>query len=115
MQLVRTESSDLSEKILPRAAQIASAIGLIYFTLTVLCAALYYMAGMAPFEAAAHAMSSVATGGFSTQPDSAAAFSAEAQWILVLFMAVAGANFALTVDGAGPITVTRTGDLDPAL
>ena len=30
MQLVRTESSDLSEKILPRAAQVASAIGLIY-------------------------------------------------------------------------------------
>ena len=30
MQLVRAESSDLSEKILPRAAQVASAIGLIY-------------------------------------------------------------------------------------
>ena len=40
------------QKILPRAAQIASAIGLIYFALTVLCAALYYAAGMAPFEAA---------------------------------------------------------------
>ena len=35
MQLVRTESSDLSEKILPRAAQVASAIGLIYLGLTV--------------------------------------------------------------------------------
>ena len=38
MQLVRTESSDLSEKILPRAAQVASAIGLIYLGLTVVCA-----------------------------------------------------------------------------
>ena len=53
MQLVRAESSDLSEKILPRAAQVASAIGLIYLTLSVVCAALYYIAGMTPFEAAA--------------------------------------------------------------
>jgi trk system potassium uptake protein TrkH len=35
------------------------------------------------------------TGGFSTQPDSVAGFSATTQWILVLFMLIAGANFAL--------------------
>ena len=66
MQLVRTESSDLSEKILPRAAQIAGAIGMIYLVMTFVCAALYWVAGMAPFEAAAHAMTTIATGGFST-------------------------------------------------
>ena len=37
MQLFRTESSDLSDKILPRAAQLASAIGMIYFALTLIC------------------------------------------------------------------------------
>jgi trk system potassium uptake protein TrkH len=50
---------------------------------------------MTPYEALAHSLSTMPTGGFSTQPDSAASFSAEAQWILVLFMAIAGANFAL--------------------
>jgi trk system potassium uptake protein TrkH len=50
---------------------------------------------MTPYQAVAHAFSTMPTGGFSTQPDSAAAFSAEAQWILLVFMAIAGANFAL--------------------
>lgn len=50
---------------------------------------------MTPYEAVAHAFSTMPTGGFSTQPDSAASFSAEAQWILLAFMAIAGANFAL--------------------
>ena len=50
---------------------------------------------MTPYEALAHALATMPTGGFSTQPDSAASFSAEAQWILALFMAIAGANFAL--------------------
>src|SRR5918996_2221461 len=74
MQLVRAESSDLSEKILPRAAQIASAIGLIYLALTVLCAILYYGAGMGTFEAAAHSMTTIATGGFSTTDASIGGF-----------------------------------------
>jgi len=50
---------------------------------------------MTPYEALAHAFATMPTGGFSTKPDSAASFSAEAQWILALFMAIAGANFAI--------------------
>ncbi len=50
---------------------------------------------MTPYQALAHAFATMPTGGFSTQPTSAAAFSAAAQWILTLFMAIAGANFAL--------------------
>ena len=50
---------------------------------------------MTPYEALAHSFSTMPTGGFSTKPDSAASFSAESQWILALFMLVAGANFAL--------------------
>ena len=86
MQLVRADP-DLSEKILPRAAQIASAIGLIYLGFTLLCAALYWWAGMTPFEAAAHAMTTIATGGFSTTDASFAAFqSPMIEWIAVVFM-----------------------------
>ncbi|MGH3138088.1 MAG: TrkH family potassium uptake protein, partial [Gaiellaceae bacterium] len=54
---------------------------------------------MTPYQALAHAFSTMPTGGFSTQTDSAAGFSAEAQWILALFMLVAGANFALMYRG----------------
>jgi trk system potassium uptake protein len=50
---------------------------------------------MTPYEALANAFSTMPTGGFSTHADKAASFSAESQWILAGFMAIAGANFAL--------------------
>lgn len=51
---------------------------------------------MTPFEALAHAFATMPTGGFSTQARSIEAFSAAAQWIIALFMVIAGVNFALT-------------------
>jgi len=66
MQLFRMESSDQSEKALPRAAQIATAIGVIYLILTGVWAIAYWIAGMTGFESVAHAMTTIATGGFST-------------------------------------------------
>ena len=78
MQLFRMESSDASEKALPRAAQIASAIGLIYLGLTLVWALAYWLAGMTGFEAIAHAMTTIATGGFSTSDASVAAFDSVA-------------------------------------
>jgi trk system potassium uptake protein TrkH len=101
MQLVRAESSDLSEKILPRAAQIASAIGLIYLGFTLLCAALYWWAGMTPFEAAAHAMTTIATGGFSTADASFAAFhSPTIEWIAIVFMILGALPFVLYIQAS---------------
>lgn len=50
---------------------------------------------MTPYEAVAHAFTTLPTGGFSTQPESLGAFSAAAQWIVLVFMVLAGANFAL--------------------
>jgi trk system potassium uptake protein TrkH len=98
MQLVRAESSDLSEKILPRAAQIASAIGLIYLALTFLCGVLYWYAGMTPFEAAAHAMTTIATGGYSTRDASIGAFgSAAIEWIAIVFMVLGALPFVLYI------------------
>ncbi len=75
MQLFRLESSDTSEKILPRATQIANLIGLIYLALTVLCACTYAALGMPAFDAIAHAMTTIATGGFSTSDASMGAFT----------------------------------------
>ncbi|WP_305800072.1 TrkH family potassium uptake protein [Skermanella sp. TT6] len=74
MQLFRTESSEKSDKVLPRAAQLASWIGLIYLGFTALCAVGYRLAGMGWFDAFAHAMTTIATGGFSTADASVAFF-----------------------------------------
>ena len=56
---------------------------------------LYIALGMSPFEAVNHAMSALATGGFSTRTASLGAFSAAIQWVTVLFMFMAGINFTL--------------------
>ncbi len=96
MQLFRTESSDLSEKILPRATQLATGIGGIYLALSLLCAALYWGAGMTAFEALAHAMTTIATGGFSTRDASLGHFGSPAiEWIAIVFMTAGGIPFVL--------------------
>jgi trk system potassium uptake protein len=51
---------------------------------------------MTPYEALAHAFTTMPTGGFSTQARSIEAFSALTQWVILLFLVVAGANFVLT-------------------
>ncbi len=51
---------------------------------------------MGPFEAVAHAFSTLPTGGFSTEARSIEEFAAATQWVLIFFMVIAGANFALT-------------------
>ena len=50
---------------------------------------------MTLYEAISHAFGTMPTGGFSTQPDSAASFAPASQWILGLFMLLAGANYLL--------------------
>jgi trk system potassium uptake protein TrkH len=50
---------------------------------------------MGPYEALAHALTTMPTGGFSTEPRSIEEFSAAVHWVLVVFMLLAGANFAL--------------------
>ena len=96
MQLFRTESSDRSEKVLPRAAQLANAVGSIYVVLTAICAAAYWIAGMPGFDAVAHAMTTIATGGFSTRDASVGHFdNAAIDWIAVLFMIVGSLPFVL--------------------
>lgn len=73
MQLFQTESSE-KDKALPRATQVAAAIGTIYLALTVLCMLGYRFSGMNDFNAWTHAMTTISTGGFSTSDKSFAAF-----------------------------------------
>jgi trk system potassium uptake protein TrkH len=95
MQLFRTESSDRSEKIMARPNDFARAIGGVYLGLTLLCAFAYYLAGMSGFDALNHAMTTLATGGFSTSDGSLGSFPAATHWIAVLFMIVGALPFVL--------------------
>jgi trk system potassium uptake protein TrkH len=98
MQLFRTESSDKSEKILPRATQIAGGITLAYLALIVLCAVCYYLAGMSPFDAVNHAMPTLATGGFSTHDASIGHFDNwRIELVAIVFMILGSLPFVLYV------------------
>jgi len=70
MQLFRMESSDTTEKILPRTREVTLIISIIYLTLTILCGFFYWIVGMNVFDSIAHSMTTIATGGFSTYSDS---------------------------------------------
>ena len=96
MQLFRLESSDASEKILPRTAKLAAWIGSIYLGLSVLCWLLLWSAGMPLFDAVAHTMTTIATAGFSTKDASIGHFdSAGVEAIITVFMVVGGLPFTL--------------------
>ena len=96
MQLFRMESSDRSEKALPRVAGIAIGIGSIYVALTAAWAMAYWLAGMSGFDAVAHAMTTIATAGFSTVDASFMHFdSAAIDMIATAGMMMAGLPFIL--------------------
>lgn len=98
MQLFRTESSDRSEKAMPRVRQIAMTIGGVYLGLTVVATLVYWLAGMRPFDAVAHALTSIATGGYSTRDASFGAWEANGiQWWATLFMLSGSIPFVLYV------------------
>jgi trk system potassium uptake protein TrkH len=54
---------------------------------------------MTPYEAVAHAFTTMPTGGFSTQAQSIQAFAAASQWVIIVFIVLAGTNFALMYRG----------------
>lgn len=98
MQLFRTESSDRSEKAMPRVRQIAKVLGQSYVGLTLLAILVYWAAGMELFDAVAHAMTSIATGGYSTSDASFGAWEANGiQWFATLFMLSGTIPFVLYV------------------
>ncbi len=90
MQLFRTESSEKTEKVLPRAAQLSASIAMIYIGLTALWAAMLWSSGMTPFEAICHAMTTIATGGYSTSDSSIAHFNSASIDIIITFGMLAG-------------------------
>ena len=98
MQVFRAEAFDTPEKILPRARQISGAMTRVFVAATALCALLYWLAGMGSGDAIVHAMTTVATGGFSSKDASIGHFdSAAIDAIAVVFMIVGSIPFLLYV------------------
>ncbi|MBT8147743.1 MAG: TrkH family potassium uptake protein [Gammaproteobacteria bacterium] len=98
MQLYRAESPGpvKDNKLVPRLAETAKALWYIYLALTLACALAYWLVGMGFFDAITHSFSTIAIGGFSTHDTSMAYFdSAAVEMVAVVFMFIAGINFAL--------------------
>lgn len=94
MQLFRLESSDRTEKTLPRVRNVAAAVTEIYVLLTVLCGLTYWTLGMNVFDAVNHAMSTLATAGFSTHDKSFGYYDSPAiLWAGTVFMAAGAIPF----------------------
>ena len=70
MQLFKMEGPDSTEKILPRTIEVATIIISTYIILTLLCGFFYWIFGMNIFDSVSHAMTTIATGGFSTHNES---------------------------------------------
>ena len=106
MQMFRVEAFD-ADKVLPRAAQIAGGIAIIYVFLTGVAVLVLWSLGMSGFDAVAHAMTSIATGGFSTYDASVGHFdNAGIDWAMSVIMILGSVPFVLY------LRVVR-GDLKP--
>ncbi|PRP67405.1 TrkH family potassium uptake protein [Nonlabens agnitus] len=102
MQLFAAEAPGPSaDKLHPRITDTAKRLWLIYVGFTGIETVLLRVAGMGWFDAVNHAMSTLSTGGFSTKNASIAYWNDNPwiQWIITLFMFIAGMNFVLSYFG----------------
>jgi trk system potassium uptake protein TrkH len=96
MQLYKAETAGpiKDEKMTPRIAQTARLLWRIYAAMTILCAFFFWIAGMEPFDAIAHSMATVSTGGFSTYDASLGYFNSEfVEAVAIVFMLLGAISF----------------------
>ena len=95
--LFAAEAPGLSvEKLAPTMGATSRLLWIIYIALTLLCALVYYLGPMDKFDAVCHALTTIATGGFSTHQASIGYFqSSYIEWVCTLFMLLSGVNFAM--------------------
>ncbi|MEN0000687.1 MAG: TrkH family potassium uptake protein, partial [Pseudomonadota bacterium] len=90
----KIESSDRYDRPFARFSTYATSVVGIYAALTILCAVLYAYAGMSGFDAINHAMTTMASGGFSTHDRSMGFFeNPTIHWIAIIFMLIAALPF----------------------
>ena len=96
VQLAKAESpGHKPDRLTPRFRETAKRLWYVYVGFTALQAILLAFGDMNLFQAVAHAMTTMSTGGFGTEATSISGFSPYTQWVIILFMFLAGASFAL--------------------
>lgn len=96
MQLFVAEMPGITpDKLHPRITYTAKRLWFIYVLLTITQTIFLMFGGMDLFDSLCHAFATMATGGFSTQNTSVANFSPYIQYVIILFMILAGTNFTL--------------------
>ena len=96
VQLARAESPGPSpDRLTPRFRETAKKLWLVYLVLTVIQVMFLWFGEMTLFEAINHSFTTMSTGGFSTNAGSLGAYSPYSQWVVIVFMALAGTSFAL--------------------
>jgi trk/ktr system potassium uptake protein len=97
MQLFKAEiPSPVKDKITPRIAETAKSLWLVYVIISVAEFILLFLGGMSAFDAVCHTFATMATGGFGTYDASIAQFnSLYIEIVIIVFMFIAGTNFAL--------------------
>jgi trk system potassium uptake protein TrkH len=96
VQLARAESpGPMPDRLTPRFRETAKRLWFVYVVLTAIQAVLLWFGDMTFFEALNHALTTMSTGGFSTNVGSLGAYSAYSQWVFIVFMTLAGMSFAL--------------------
>jgi trk system potassium uptake protein TrkH len=97
MQLFHTESSDQSDKALPRTGALMRSLLVTYFGLTAACALSYYIFGMNGFDAITHSFATISTAGFANYDDSYGSFPPMVQNTATIFMLMGALPFLLFV------------------
>jgi len=98
MQLFVAEAPGISpDKMQPRIKETAKRLWYIYLGLTLIETALLWIGGMTFYDAINHALTTMATGGFSTKNASIAYYTSPfIQYVLIVFMFIAGTNFTIS-------------------
>lgn len=96
VQLAKAESpGPVPDRLTPRFSETAKRLWYVYGALTGIELLLLWFGEMSFFEAINHSLTTLSTGGFSTNPGSLGAYSAYSQWVVIVFMALAGISFTL--------------------
>lgn len=97
LQMFRAESpGPVAEKIKPRISETAKILWFTYLLFTIMETTLLWAFGMSLFDALCHTFGTLATGGFSTKNASIGYYTSPLiQWVIIAFMFMSGANFAL--------------------
>ena len=96
VQLFRAEvAGPVADKLTPRVKQTATLLWAIYFGLIISETIILLIEGLTFYDALTHSFATMATGGFSTNPDSVASYPSIVQYTLIFFMILAASSFSL--------------------